>query len=109
MSSYIADEFKKTGQIRNNVAGWYFESTGEFRPLNDESIVMLCDAGLVSAQVITDTHIAHLNHQQRAIEDYMLEQNMSDCPSSKELHKMKSTFGSGVSVTNFLTGRTINL
>ncbi len=98
--SYITDKFK-AGEVkmRSKVCGWYFPNTDEFRPLMNDAMIELLEAGLVTNAHIAATMVARNAHEKQALESYAKgQEEFWGDPANKEaqdeeLYEMKAAFG----------------
>lgn len=109
--SYITDKFN-AGEvhIEFDVCGWLFDN-GEFRPLMNDAMEELREAGLVTDCQVFRTAIAHNAYQEAALEQYVKAQEEFwtkpeyEDARNEQLAEMRAAFGPGETVVNALTGR----
>jgi len=110
--SYMVDKFE-AGEvhIRENVCGWYFEESNEFRPLMSDAMKELFDADLISQAHVDATAIAYTAHTEKTLTEYMESQNEfwnnpDNADAQREqLFEMRAAFGEGGTAVNVFTGR----
>ena len=107
--SFMIDKFNE-GEVHmhGNACGWYFESTGEFRPLMSDAMEELLEAGLVTEDHVRDTAVAREKHTIETLTEYA-EHMKNYVPSDEELFEMRAAFGEGETVVNVITGQRIKL
>ena len=110
--SYITDKFE-AGEVhyRGFVLGWYFESTNEFRPLMNDAMAELHEAGLANASEVEATATAHKEHTEKTLTEYFESQEKfwndpANADAQREqLSEMRAAFGPGETVVNVFTGK----
>jgi hypothetical protein len=107
--SYITDKFNKGDvKFREDVVGWYFEETDEFRPLMSDATMELFLAGLIDDVVVSKTEAAREAYAEETLSNYIQNHSFDDY-TTEDIYEMKAAFGDDADVTNFLTGETIHL
>jgi len=114
--SYITDKFN-TGEvhIRENVCGWLFEKSNEFRPLMDDAMTTLLKAGLITSAHITATNVAREIHTEEFLARYIdTEREFWSNPANADAQRerkfeMRAAFGPGENVANVFTGRKVTV
>ena len=104
--SYMIDKWQ-AGEvhIQNGACGWYFESTGEFRPLMSDAMQELKDAGLVDETTVTRTAVAREIHTKAFLEEYRTAQlNRTAEQIREERFEARAAMGPGVEMVNIITG-----
>lgn len=118
MSDYVVNKFKN-GEVHigayegsiQNVCGWLFEETGEFRPLASDAMESLFEAGLITKNHVEATAIAYDVHTTKVLEEYAAqEERFWNDPEFEEarqerLFEMRAAFGEGEEVVNVFTGK----
>ncbi len=110
--SYITDKFKSGEvKIRDKVCGWYFSETDEFRPLMQDAMIKLSEAGMVDNKMVAATMVARNVHEKQSLEAYAKSEaefwsnpDNADAQSERNF-EMRAAFGEGVEVINCFTGR----
>ena len=107
--SYMIEKFNE-GEVhmRDYVCGWYFEETNEFRPLMNDAMQELCDAGLVTQAHVVATAKARSDHEDETLRAY-IDRELNRTYSDEEKFEMRSAFGPGETVVNVITGKRIKL
>ena len=114
--SYVTDQFQ-AGQVHifNDICGWYFNETDEFRPLMADAMYELFDAGLVTQAHLDATETARYNHVQKTLAAYTKSQDefwndpKNEDAQREQLAEMRAAFGPGEEVVNAITGRRTKL
>lgn len=109
--SYITDKYH-AGEvhIENGVHGWLFDS-GEHRPLMEDAMSELYEAGLCSAADVVRTRKARDVHTAAFLAEYIKSQEeFETSPEYAEARaerdfEMRAAFGPGEEVVNVFTGR----
>ena len=103
--TYVVTKFK-AGEVhfQNGAAGWLFDS-GEFRPLMDDAMEQLLEAGLVDADCVEITSQARDVYTERSIAEYIQAQrNRTAEQIAEERWEARAAHGPGVKMVNILTG-----
>jgi hypothetical protein len=108
--SYIIDKFN-AGEVvvKGNVYGWEFaegfDGAYEHRPLMEDAMGELFNAGLATSKDVVATRKAREVNDARCIAAYIEgRKNMSEEAKAEELFEMRAAFGEGEKVVNMLTG-----
>jgi len=109
---YITDKFNQGEvHIRENVCGWYFETTDEFRPLMEDAMSELLEAGLITNRQVAATMVARNIHTEEFLTKYVdTEREFWSDPANTTAQRerefeMRAAFGEGEEVVNVFTGR----
>jgi len=99
--SYITEKFD-AGEVKfeDGAAGWKMED-GEFRPLMNDALEELFDAGLIDKACVLKTTEARFAHTVRIMQDYT--SNYTG-PSDEERAEARAAMGEGVEMVNVITG-----
>ena len=103
--TYVVTKFK-AGEVHfeNGAAGWLMDD-GEFRPLMDDAMEQLLEAGLVDADTVEITAQARDVYTERSIAEYIQAQkNRSAEQIAEERWEARAAHGPGVKMVNILTG-----
>jgi len=103
--SYITDKWL-AGEvhIQDGACGWLM-SDGEFRPLMNDAMQELEDAGLVDTQTVTRTAVARDIHTTAFLNEYRTAQlNRSAEQIREERWEARAAFGPGETIVNMITG-----
>jgi hypothetical protein len=102
---YVVQKFE-AGEVkfRNGAAGWLMED-GEFRPLMDDAMKELHDAGLVSADCVAITRDQRDEWTERSLAEYRVAQSQrSPEQIAEERFEALAAYGPGETVVNIITG-----
>jgi hypothetical protein len=103
--TYVVTKFK-AGEVHfeNGAAGWLFDN-GEFRPLMDDAMEQLQEAGLVDTATVEITAQARDVYTERSIAEYIQAQrNRTAEDIAEERAEARAAHGPGVELVNILTG-----
>ena len=103
--TYVVTKFK-AGEVHfeNGAAGWLMDD-GEFRPLMDDAMEQLLEAGLVDADCVEITSQARDVYTERSIAEYIQAQrNRTAEQIAEERWEARAAHGPGVKMVNILTG-----
>jgi hypothetical protein len=103
--TYVVNKFK-AGEVHfeNGAAGWLFDN-GEFRPLMDDAMEQLLQAGLVDQDCVEITAQARDVYTERSIAEYIQAQrNRSQEQIAEERWEARAAFGPGETIVNMITG-----
>ena len=103
--TYVVNKFKD-GEVHfeNGAAGWLFDN-GEFRPLMDDAMEQLLEAGLVDQATVEITAQARDVYTERSIAEYIQAQkNRSAEQIAEERWEARAAYGPGETVVNIITG-----
>ena len=103
--SYITDKWL-AGEvhIQDGACGWLM-ADGEFRPLMNDAMQELKDAGLVDTQTVTRTAVARDIHTTAFLKEYRTAQlNRSAEQIREERWEALAAYGPGETVVNIITG-----
>jgi len=103
--SYITDKWL-AGEvhIQDGACGWLM-ADGEFRPLMNDAMQELKDAGLVDTQTVTRTAVARDIHTTAFLKEYRTAQlNRSAEQIREERWEARAAMGAGVDMVNIVTG-----
>ena len=103
--TYVVTKFKQ-GEVhfQNSAAGWLFDN-GEFRPLMDDAMEQLLEAGLVDQDCVEITAQARDVYTERSIAEYIQAQrNRTAEQIAEERWEARAAMGPGVDMVNILTG-----
>lgn len=104
MSTIIDDFNYRKIAIRDNVYGRLFDN-GEFRPLDDENMGELYNAGLADKENLVATEKARQEYAAKAIAEYIeAQKNRTEEQIAEERNAMRAAFGAGEEVVNIFTG-----
>ncbi len=107
MSTIIDDFNYRKIAIRDNVYGRLFDN-GEFRPLDDENMGELYNAGLADKENLVATEKAREEYSAKAIAEYIeAQKNRTEEQIAEERNAMRAAFGAGEEVVNIFTGETV--
>ena len=108
--SYILDKFN-AGEVvvKGNVFGWEFkegfDGAYEHRPLMEDAMGELFNAGYATAKDVVETRKAREINDARCIAAYIEgRKNMTEEAKAEEMFEMRAAFGSGETVVNIITG-----
>jgi hypothetical protein len=102
---YVVQKFE-AGEVkfRNGAAGWLMED-GEFRPLMDDAMKELHDAGLVSADCVAITRDQRDEWVEQSLAEYRVAQSQrSPEQIAEERFEALAAYGPGETVVNIITG-----
>jgi hypothetical protein len=103
--TYVVNKFK-AGEVHfeNGAAGWLFDS-GEFRPLMDDAMEQLLEAGLVDQSTVEITAQARDVYTEKSIAEYIeAQKNRSAEQIAEERFEARAAYGPGETVVNIITG-----
>jgi len=103
--TYVVTKFKQ-GEVHfeNGAAGWLFDN-GEFRPLMDDAMEQLLEAGLVDTATVEITAQARDVYTEKSIAEYIQAQkNRSAEQIAEERFEARAAYGPGETVVNIITG-----
>ena len=103
--TYVVNKFKQ-GEVhfQNGAAGWLFDS-GEFRPLMDDAMEQLLEAGLVDQDCVEITAQARDVYTDKSIREYrQAQRNRTQEQIAEERWEARAAFGAGETVVNMITG-----
>lgn len=105
--TYVVTKFKQ-GEVhfQNGAAGWLFDS-GEFRPLMDDAMEQLQEAGLVDQATVDITASARDVYTEKSIAEYIeAQRNRTPEQIAEERFEARAAHGEGVRLVNIITGET---
>jgi hypothetical protein len=105
--TYVVTKFKE-GEVhfQNGAAGWLFDS-GEFRPLMDDAMEQLQEAGLVDQATVDITASARDVYTEKSIAEYIeAQKNRTAEQIAEERFEARAAHGEGVRLVNIITGET---
>ena len=103
--TYVVNKFKE-GEVhfQNGAAGWLFDN-GEFRPLMDDAMEQLLEAGLVDADCVQATAQARDVYTEKSIAEYIeAQRNRTAEQIQEERFEARAAMGAGVEMVNIITG-----
>ena len=103
--TYVVTKFKQ-GEVKfqNGAAGWLFDN-GEFRPLMDDAMEQLLEAGLVDQATVEITAEARDVYTEKSIAEYIeAQKNRSAEQIAEERFEARAAMGPGVEMVNIITG-----
>ena len=103
--TYVVTKFKE-GEVhfQNGAAGWLFDS-GEFRPLMDDAMEQLLDAGLVDEDCVKITAEARDVYVEQSLKEYCeAQRNRTPEQIAEERFEARAAMGEGVEMVNIITG-----
>ena len=103
--TYVVTKFKE-GEVKfqNGAAGWLFDN-GEFRPLMDDAMEQLLEAGLVDQDCVEITAEARDVYTEKSIAEYIeAQRNRSAEQIAEERFEARAAMGPGVEMVNIITG-----
>ena len=103
--TYVVNKFKE-GEVhfQNGAAGWLFDD-GEFRPLMDDAMEQLLEAGLVDADCVKITAQARDVYTEKSIAEYIeAQRNRTQEQIAEERWEARAAMGPGVEMVNIITG-----
>ena len=103
--TYVVTKFKQ-GEVKfqNGAAGWLFDN-GEFRPLMDDAMEQLLEAGLVDQDCVEITAQARDVYTERSIAEYIQAQrNRTAEEIAEQRWEARAAMGPGVDMVNIITG-----
>ena len=103
--TYVVTKFKQ-GEVKfqNGAAGWLFDN-GEFRPLMDDAMEQLLEAGLVDTATVEITAEARDVYTEKSIAEYIeAQKNRSAEQIAEERFEARAAMGPGVEMVNIITG-----
>ena len=102
---YVVQKFEQ-GEVhfRDGAAGWLMED-GEFRPLMDDAMTELHDAGLVSADCVAITRDQRDEWVEQSMREYRTAQaQRTPEQRAEERWEARAAMGPGVEMVNIITG-----
>jgi hypothetical protein len=110
--SYIIDKFN-AGEVvvKGNVYGWEFnegfDGAYEHRPLMEDAMGELFNAGLATAKDVVETRKAREINDAKNIAAYIeAQKNRTPEQIAEERFEARAAFGAGEKVVNIITGET---
>ena len=103
--TYVVTKFKE-GEVKfqNGAAGWLFDN-GEFRPLMDDAMEQLLEAGLVDQATVEITAQARDVYTEKSIREYIeAQRNRTQEQIAEERFEARAAMGPGVEMVNIITG-----
>lgn len=103
--TYVVTKFKE-GEVKfqNGAAGWLFDN-GEFRPLMDDAMEQLLEAGLVDEVCVMRTERARDEYTKKSIAEYIeAQKNRTAEQIAEERFEARAAMGEGVEMVNIITG-----
>ena len=103
--TYVVTKFK-AGEVhfQNGAAGWLM-SDGEFRPLMDDAMEQLLEAGLVDQLCVEETARQRDVYTEKSIAEYIeAQRNRTAEQIAEERWEARAAHGPGVKMVNILTG-----
>src|SRR6056300_1197804 len=103
--TYVVTKFKQ-GEVhfQNGAAGWLFDN-GEFRPLMDDAMEQLLDAGCVDQQCVQATAQARDVYVEQSLKEYaQAQRNRTQEQIAEERFEARAAMGAGVKMVNIITG-----
>ena len=103
--TYVVTKFKE-GEVhfQNGAAGWLFDS-GEFRPLMDDAMEQLLQAGVVDQECVEETARQRDVYTEKSIAEYIeAQRNRSAEQRAEERFEARAAMGPGVKMVNIITG-----
>ena len=105
--TYVVNKFKQ-GEVhfQNGAAGWLFDN-GEFRPLMDDAMEQLLEAGCVDQQCVEETARQRDVYTEKSIAEYIeARKNRTQEQIAEERFEARAAMGEGVKMVNIITGET---
>ena len=102
---YVVQKFE-AGEVkfRDGAAGWLMDD-GEFRPLMDDAMAELHDAGLVSADCVAITRDQRDEWVEQSMREYRTAQAQRTPEQiAEERFEARAAHGPGVEMVNIITG-----
>ena len=103
--TYVVNKFKQ-GEVhfQNGAAGWLMED-GEFRPLMDDAMEQLREAGCVDQDCVEETARQRDVYTDKSIAEYIQAQrNRTQEQIAEERWEARAAFGPGETIVNMITG-----
>ena len=103
--TYVVTKFKE-GEVhfQNGAAGWLFDS-GEFRPLMDDAMKQLLEAGCVDSDCVAETARQRDVYTEKSIREYIeAQRNRTPEQIAEERFEARAAMGEGVEMVNIITG-----
>ena len=103
--TYVVNKYKE-GEVhfQNGAAGWLFDD-GEFRPLMDDAMEQLLEAGLVDQDCVQATAQARDVYVEQSLKEYVQAQrNRTAEQIAEERFEARAAMGAGVEMVNIITG-----
>ncbi len=108
--SYMIDKWN-SGEVvvKDNVCGWEFkegfDGGYEHRPLHDDAMNELLEAGLVTVDMIKATEVARNENNARNVAAWIKGREERTAEQvAEERFEMRAAFGAGETVVNVITG-----
>ena len=105
--TYVVNKFKE-GEVhfQNGAAGWLFDN-GEFRPLMDDAMEQLLEAGCVDQECVEETARQRDVYTEKSIAEYIeAQRNRTQEQREEERFEARAAMGEGVKMVNIITGET---
>ena len=102
---YVVRKFE-AGEVhfQNGAAGWQFDS-GEFRPLMDDAMKELLDAGCVDSDCVAETARQRDVYVEQSLKEYCeAQRNRTPEQIAEERFEARAAMGEGVEMVNIITG-----
>ena len=103
--TYVVNKYKE-GEVhfQNGAAGWLMDD-GEFRPLMDDAMEQLLEAGVVDTATVEITAQARDVYTEKSIAEYrQAQRNRTQEQIAEERWEARAAFGAGETVVNMITG-----
>ena len=103
--TYVVSKFKQ-GEVhfQNGAAGWLFDS-GEFRPLMDDAMEQLLEAGCVDSDCVAETARRRDVYVEQSLKEYCEAQKRRTAEQiAEERFEARAAMGPGVEMVNIITG-----
>jgi len=103
--TYVVNKYKE-GEVhfQNGAAGWLFDN-GEFRPLMDDAMEQLLEAGCVDSKCVQATAQARDVYVEQSLKEYVQAQrNRTAEQIAEERFEARAAMGVGVEMVNIITG-----
>jgi len=103
--TYVVNKFK-AGEVhfQRGAAGWLFDS-GEFRPLMDDAMEQLLEAGCVDQECVEETARQRDVYVEQSLKEYVeAQRNRTPEQIAEERFEARAAMGPGVEMVNIITG-----
>ena len=103
--TYVVNKFK-AGEVhfQNGAAGWLFDN-GEFRPLMDDAMEQLLEAGCVDSDCVAETARQRDVYVAQSLKEYCEAQKRRTSEQiAEERFEARAAMGPGVEMVNIITG-----
>ena len=103
--TYVVNKFKE-GEVhfQNGAAGWLFDN-GEFRPLMDDAMEQLLEAGCVDQDCVAETARQRDVYVEQSLKEYVeAQRNRTAEQRAEERFEARAAMGAGVEMVNIITG-----